>query len=116
MIGVALALAALQAAPSATADQAAPSISSEQQADRHVVVNRLPKGTDWLQQTPAARRLHAEASVQGLKLNPFFGGCPQLTAEAFEKAFEEEVRKSPESPTITDAALAAYAVCPTGGR
>jgi hypothetical protein len=107
MIAAVLLMAALQAGPAVT---------STQQPDRHVVVNRLPKGTDWQQQTPAARRLHAEASVQALRLNPFFGGCPQMTPDAFEKAFEAEVAKSPESPTITDAALAAYAVCPTGGR
>lgn len=107
MIMIALALAALQTAPAVTA---------EQQPDRKVIVNRLPMGTDWQAATPAARRLHAEASVQALKINPFFGGCDQLTPEAFEKAFAEEVAKSPESPTITDAALAAYAVCPTGGQ
>lgn len=96
--------------------QSLPAVTSVQQPDRKVVVSRLPKGTDWQQQTPAARRLHAQASVQGLKLNPFFGGCDDLTPEAFEKAFGEEVARSPESPTITDAALAAYSVCPTGGR
>ena len=107
MIGLIIMLAAMQSAPA---------VSAEQQPDRKVVVNKLPKGTDWQAGTPAARRLHAEASVQALKINPFFGGCDQLTPETFEKAFSEEVEKSPESPTITDAALAAYAVCPTGGR
>lgn len=107
MIGLAIVLVALQSTPAVTA---------QQQPDRKVVVNRLPKGTDWQESTSEARRLHAEASVQALKINPFFGGCDELTPEAFEKAFAEEVGKSPESPTITDAALAAYAVCPTGGQ
>ena len=107
MIALLLAMAAVQSAPA---------VSAKQQPDRKVVVNRLPSGKDWQASTPAARRLHAEASVQALRINPFFGGCDQLTPEAFEKAFAEEVVKSPESPTITDAALAAYAVCPTGGQ
>lgn len=107
MIALALALAALQSAPTVT---------TQQQPDQKIVVNRLPKGSDWKAATPEARRMHAQASIQGLKLNPFFAGCDQLTPEAFEKAFGAEVDKSPESPTITDAALAAYAVCPTGGQ
>ena len=110
MIGALFILAALQAAP-------VPNIvGSVAQPDRKIVVNRLPKGTDWLAHTPEARRMHAEASVQALKLNPFFGNCPALTPEAFEQAFGAEVAKSPDSPTITDAALAAYSICPTGGQ
>lgn len=107
MIALAMTLAAIQSVPAVT---------TQQQPDRKIVVNRLPKGSDWKSASPETRRMHAQASVQALKLNPFFGGCNQLTPEAFEKAFGAEVEKSPESPTITDAALAAYAVCPTGGQ
>ncbi|MFZ3481720.1 hypothetical protein [Sphingomonas sp. 3-13AW] len=98
------------------ASQAGPTVLAEQQPDQTILVNKLPKGSDWRDQGAVARRLHAEASVQALKLNPYFSGCSQLTPEAFEKAFAEEVDKSPASPTMTAAALAAYAVCPTGGQ
>ena len=98
------------------AAQVVPSISTEQQPDQKIIVNQLPTGDDWKSKTPKVRRMHAAASIEGLKLNPFYAGCKDMTPEAFEKAFEAEVAKSPKSPTITNAALAAYVLCPTGGQ
>lgn len=107
MIALALALIAMQSSPS---------VSTQQQPDQKVIVNKLPNGVGWKSRSAAARRMHAEASVQALKINPFFGNCKEMTVDAFENAFALEVEKSPESPTITNAALAAYSVCPTGGE